>query len=64
MWILSPLLILLILLTGVSRIYLGDHWFSDVLGSLFLGGLLLAPAITIYHNYAVGCQRTAGDKNA
>lgn len=47
---LRSLLILLILFTAASRIYLGAHWFSDILGSLFLGGLLLAPAIILYHN--------------
>ena len=58
------LLILLIPLTGVSRIYLGAHWFSDVLGSFLLGGLILAPAIALYHNYPVDRQITSGDKNA
>ena len=58
--VLQSLLIMLILLIGVSRIYLGAHWASDVVGGLFLGGLLLYPAIVLYNNYAT----KQGMKNA
>ena len=38
----------LVALIGVSRIYLGEHWASDVLGSYLLGSLLLVATIQIY----------------
>jgi membrane-associated phospholipid phosphatase len=38
----------LILLVGASRIYLGEHWASDVLGSYLLGSLTLMAIIQIY----------------
>jgi membrane-associated phospholipid phosphatase len=39
---------ILILLMGMSRIYLGQHWFSDVMGAYLLGGLWLALTIRLY----------------
>jgi undecaprenyl-diphosphatase len=38
----------LILLVGVSRIYLGQHWASDVLGAYLLGGFVLVGVILLY----------------
>lgn len=38
----------LIVLVGPSRVYLGEHWSSDVLGGYILGGLGLTAAIRVY----------------
>jgi membrane-associated phospholipid phosphatase len=39
---------ILIVLVGPSRVYLGEHWPSDVLGGYILGGLGLTVAIRLY----------------
>jgi membrane-associated phospholipid phosphatase len=39
---------LLMLLMGLSRISLGQHWFSDVMGAYMLGSLWLALTIRVY----------------
>jgi undecaprenyl-diphosphatase len=47
----QSLMVIFIVLMGISRIFLAAHWPSDVLGGLFLGGLILAPGIFVYKYY-------------
>jgi undecaprenyl-diphosphatase len=37
-----------VVLIGISRIYLGEHWASDVLGSYLLGSLTLVAIVQFY----------------
>jgi len=46
--VLLILFLLVIALMGPSRIYLGQHWFSDVMGAYVLGSLWLALSVHVY----------------
>lgn len=40
-----------LVLTAISRVYLGDHWLSDVLGGFLLGSIWLALEIIFWRRY-------------
>ncbi len=50
-WISYSTAATLIVLIGFSRLYLGAHWFTDILGSIFLGFTILLIVITSYRRY-------------
>jgi undecaprenyl-diphosphatase len=61
-WIASVSAGLLILLVGASRVYLGVHWMSDVIGALLFGALYLLAIELVcdwaHHRY--GCAASRG----
>jgi undecaprenyl-diphosphatase len=48
LYLLSSVLIAMILLVGVSRVCLGAHWSSDVIGGYIIGSLWLALMVWFY----------------
>lgn len=50
-WLRTSMLVIFgghVVLVGISRIYLGEHWPSDVAGAYLLGGLCLIGYIQLY----------------
>lgn len=41
----------MIALIGISRVYLGVHWPSDVLGGFLVGGIILSLLISLHRQY-------------
>lgn len=53
-------LLLVIALIGPSRLYLGAHWLTDVLGSYLLGSALLVALLLVYRATGAGERDPAG----
>lgn len=49
--VLISALSLMILLIGMSRIYLGAHWFSDVLGAYLIGTVWIFVVVLLYRKF-------------
>jgi undecaprenyl-diphosphatase len=62
--LIQGLSVIFIVLMGISRVFLEAHWPSDVLGSLILGGLILAPGFFIYRYYVESARIESEVENA
>jgi membrane-associated phospholipid phosphatase len=59
--LLAPALgISIVAMAAVARVYLGEHWPSDVLGGLLLGSVTLAGLLWVYAGLSAGCIEFLG----
>jgi undecaprenyl-diphosphatase len=66
-WKRSLLLLLfggLIILVGPSRIYLGNHWASDVFAAYLVGSLILLGVIALYNHWSLKSRAEDGETAA
>lgn len=58
-FVISALLAAMIPYVALSRVYVGAHWFSDVIGALTIGLILLVAMVTLYQAAPKEAQHAA-----
>jgi membrane-associated phospholipid phosphatase len=56
-WIIAALAVLVVLLVGLSRVYVGAHWLSDVVAGGLLGAAWLLVLLSAYRQYTISIRR-------